>query len=203
MDQIPIFVAGVVVGVVLTLGTFAIRRMSVADISGSSGAARLQVKQDPGTLDAFDSGAPDRVLAEMAAAADAAADNTAAGGGVGSTGPEPALEPFTDAEGRHGLHLTRRIVHRISTRLEPDGSLTITADGQTYRRPEDIPDAATREQVRAILTSLPNSVQDPKARDRVVAELQAAGIEPAPPARPVANDPSGIPSSGTSGGGAT
>jgi hypothetical protein len=77
-----------------------------------------------------------------------------------------------------GSSATRsKVVRRIEARIEPSGHLAITVDGQVYRRVEDLPDPATRDEVAAILRALPSEAPS-TMRDKVAAELRDAGIEP-------------------------
>lgn len=161
MDALPAFVAGIAVGLVLAAALAWIRRGSVTDLNASSVAA---------------TGARPPASASPDPSPDASSDAS----------PGPVPDPAADAglalqRTPTGFRATRRIVHRISTRLDPRDGLTIEADGQTYHRLEDVPDPATREQVRSILASLPGEIADPGQRDRVEAELREAGIEDADP----------------------
>jgi MFS superfamily sulfate permease-like transporter len=78
-----------------------------------------------------------------------------------------------------GMHLTQtKVVRRVGARLEPGGRLTVTVDEKEYHRLEDVPDEATREQVRTILSTLPSQTTDPAMRAKIETELHDAGIEP-------------------------
>jgi len=56
----------------------------------------------------------------------------------------------------------------------------VTVDGTTYHGIDEIPDPATREQVRNTLEGLPAQVTDPVLRAKVEGELEALGITPDP-----------------------
>jgi len=78
-----------------------------------------------------------------------------------------------------GAHVTRTTVtRRIEFKVGPGGKMSIAVDGTHYEHIDDVPDAAIRDEVRAILRSLPATVTDPANRARVEAELRAAGIDP-------------------------
>jgi hypothetical protein len=103
----------------------------------------------------------------------------------------PTIAPIgspTPSDGRSSLlgGLARRtgsgptrieVERRIETKLTPEG-MTITVDGQTFHRLEDIPDHALADRVRQLLVSLPSSVEDPAARAKIEDELHDAGIDP-------------------------
>jgi hypothetical protein len=69
------------------------------------------------------------------------------------------------------------VERRIEAKLTPDG-MTITVDGETFHRLEDIPDQAAAERVRQLLVTLPSSVEDPTARAKIEGELHDVGIDP-------------------------
>ena len=69
------------------------------------------------------------------------------------------------------------IQRRIETKVTPEG-MTITVDGETFHRLEDIPDHAVADQVRQLLETLPGSVEDPAARANIESELHDVGIDP-------------------------
>jgi hypothetical protein len=69
------------------------------------------------------------------------------------------------------------VERRIETKLSPEG-MTITVDGETFHRLEDIPDHALADRVRQLLVTLPGSVEDPMARARIEGELHDVGIDP-------------------------
>jgi len=68
---------------------------------------------------------------------------------------------------------------RIETRVTPDG-IAVTVDGTTYHGIDEIPDPATREEVRHTLEGLPAQVTDPVLRAKVEGELDALGVTPDP-----------------------
>jgi hypothetical protein len=79
---------------------------------------------------------------------------------------------------RTGTGPTRiEVERRIETKLTPAG-MTITVDGETFHRLEDIPDPALADRVRQLLVTLPSSVEDPAARSKIEGELRDAGIDP-------------------------
>lgn len=166
MESLPAFVAGVVVGLVLAGAVAWIRRGSVTDLGGPTGSGQTG------------SGQPMPMVA---------GDPPAEGGSpLAAMAPGTAFEQTT-----RGFRSTKTIIRRVGARLDPSGQLTIDVDGQTYHRLEDVPDAATREQVRAVLAAVPAQVQDPDKRAKVEAELELAGIEDAPPHEdPAAANPS-------------
>jgi hypothetical protein len=147
MQDLPIFVAGVVVGLLLAGAALWVRGRSVGDLGAG--------------MKSETAGTPSDASAEAAP-------------------PDLAIRPGTSVGvDRKGLHVTQtKVVRRVATRLEPGGRLTVTVDGQDYHRLEDIPDPATRDQVRATLESLPGQVTDPALREKVEGELHDAGIDP-------------------------
>jgi len=155
VQDLPIFVAGVIVGIVLAGAAFLIRGRSVGSLGATAADGPASEVRSP-------SGAP-------AASADAP---------LAALGIEPES---SSGFGRPGLHLTRtKVVRRVAARLKPGGRLTVTVDGQEYHRLEDIPDPAARDQVRTILESLPAQAGDPALREKIEGELQDAGIDPDP-----------------------
>ena len=71
------------------------------------------------------------------------------------------------------------VKRRIETRVTPDG-IAVTVDGTTYHGIDEIPDPATREEVRHTLEGLPAQVTDPVLRAKVEGELDALGVTPDP-----------------------
>jgi hypothetical protein len=93
--------------------------------------------------------------------------------------PDSRSSVLGDLGRRAGFGSKRiEIERRIETRLTPEG-MTITVDGETFHRLEDIPDHAVAEQVRQLLVTLPSSVEDPTERAKIEGELQDVGIDPA------------------------
>jgi hypothetical protein len=164
MDELPIFVAGLIVGLVLAAIAALVRGRSVADLGSA---------EPPGA--SLGSAGPGRPAPPPPTPGGERIPDSIAGPGPALLEDSPGTSIQTTPQ---GLHLTRRIVRRIGTRLEPGGQLTITVDGATYHHLEDIPDAATRDQVRATLDGLPAQVSDEAMREKVVGELHDAGIEP-------------------------
>jgi hypothetical protein len=86
----------------------------------------------------------------------------------------------TGIPGQTKLRYSKTFVkRRIEMRVEPDG-IAVTVDGTTYHGIDEIPDPATREQVRHTLEGLPAQVTDPVLRAKVEGELEALGITPDP-----------------------
>jgi len=86
----------------------------------------------------------------------------------------------TGIPGRTKLRYSNTFVkRRIETRVTPDG-IAVTVDGATYHGIDEIPDPATREEVRHTLEGLPAQVTDPVLRAKVEGELDALGVTPDP-----------------------
>ena len=86
----------------------------------------------------------------------------------------------TGVPGQTKLRFSKTFVkRRIETRVTPDG-VVVSVDGTTYHGIDEIPDPATREQVRNTLEGLPAQVTDPVLRAKVEGELEALGITPEP-----------------------
>jgi hypothetical protein len=150
MAELPVFVAGLVAGVMLAAVAMMIRRRSVVDLG-----AGQQPAAAPRSAESSSSASGEDAAVEL-------------GGG-----PSSSIEATP-----RGFRLSRtKVLRRISARLEPGGTLNVTVDGVDYHRLEDIPDEATRDQVRGILKSLPGQVADPAARAKVENELRDAGID--------------------------
>jgi hypothetical protein len=99
-------------------------------------------------------------------------------GGPASMAPD--VGESTEVPGQSGLRYSKTIVkRRIETRVTPDG-VVVTVDGTTYHGIDEIPDPATREQVRKTLEGLPAQVTDPVLRAKVEGELEGLGINPEP-----------------------
>jgi hypothetical protein len=149
MEELPVFVAGILVGLVLAAAAVALRRRSVVDLDGAP------QRPEPARAVASSPDLPDE-----------------AGAALG--------DPLTSSVETtpRGLRFAQtKVLRRISARLEPGGRLAITIDGQEYHNLEDIPDAATRDQVTVIMKSLPGQVTDPTVREKVEGELHDAGID--------------------------
>ena len=86
----------------------------------------------------------------------------------------------TGIPGQTKLRFSKTFVkRRIETRVTPDG-IAVTVDGTTYHGIDEIPDPATREEVRHTLEGLPAQVTDPVLRAKVEGELDALGVTPDP-----------------------
>jgi hypothetical protein len=101
--------------------------------------------------------------------------NARFGSGTPPAAPSSILGDFARRTGSAPARI--EVERRIETKLTPDG-MTITVDGETFHRLEDIPDHALADRVRQLLVTLPGSVEDPMERARIEGELHDAGIDP-------------------------
>ena len=165
MHDLTILLVGVVVGLALGVILSAVRRTPVvggpAPIAPEIQESRY-AEQPAAAVER--AGAIEPILAEDA----------------GATPPEAAdltMEP-TGIPGQTKLRYTKSFVRRrIEARATPDG-VVVTVDGTTYHGIDEIPDPATRDQVRKTLEGLPAQVTDPVLRSKVEGELEALGITP-------------------------
>jgi hypothetical protein len=169
MHDLTILLVGVVVGLGLGVILSAVRRTPIV---GGPASAAPEIRESRYAEDATagaerPSGMGPNLAEDAGAIAPEAADLT--------------MQP-TGIPGQTKLRYTKTFVkRRIEARATPDG-VVVTVDGTTYHGIDEIPDPATRDQVRSTLAGLPAQVTDPVLRSKVEGELEALGITPDPKA---------------------
>jgi hypothetical protein len=173
MHDLTILLVGVIVGLALGVIVSAVRRTPVV---GGPAPMAPEVRESRGAEAAA-------AASERAAAIEpilAADEGVAAEAEAIPPGAADLTVSPTGIPGETRLRYSKTFVkRRIETRVTPDG-IAITVDGTTYHGIDEIPDPATRDQVRKTLEALPEQVTDPVLRAKVEGELEALGITPDP-----------------------
>jgi hypothetical protein len=148
VSELPVFIAGLIVGLVLGLGIARLRKTTtLGAITMSPPASRASTGVAATTTDEAKPAIPGRQGLLTRLASD--------------------LAGMEDDE-RHVV-----ISEQTSIRIMPDG-LTITIDGQTYHGLAAVP-ADRRDEIRAYLRQMPESIKDPELRAMVEQDLRDAG----------------------------
>jgi hypothetical protein len=169
MHDLTILLLGVIVGLGLGVIVSVVRRTPVV---GGPVPMDPNIDESRRAAEAAEAGEQVAAFEPMAAANAEATPDSAA---------DITMLP-TGIPGQTKLRYSKTFVRRrIEARVTPDG-VVITVDGTTYHGIDEIPDPATREQVRKTLEGLPAQVTDPVLRAKVEGELEALGITPDPPA---------------------
>lgn len=167
MHDLTILLLGVIIGLVLGVVVSALRRTPVV---GGPASIPPELRESRSTV-------------EPAAAKDLAAahePNLAADSGPIPIGAADLTTLPTGIPGQTRLRYSKTVVkRRIATTVTPDG-IAVTVDGATYHGIDEIPDPATREQVRKTLAGLPAEVTEPVLRAKIEGELEGLGITPDP-----------------------
>jgi hypothetical protein len=146
MSELPVFVAGLIVGLALGLVIVRVREIDTAGSKTFAGSWRTGSRppETPMTIrpDVRRLGLLARLGSDLAG---------------------------LEQDERHVV-----VSEQMSVQVAPDG-LTISLDGQTYHGLAALP-PERRDEIRTLLHAMPETIKDPTIRARVEEELRDAGV---------------------------